>query len=206
MSAEAWRQIKFHANGLIGHYGFTPSDRQDLQQELALAVVTKSHRFNPTRSGPSTFYSHVASRTAIDLCRAASAGKRDWRRRGGGADPGSVPAPEPEQALMDLRIDVRSAVASMADDLKPIAYLLMQHSRTEAARRAGLTRNQMRYRCSRIERHLRQAGVGPEYQYSRRSPAIFRAGPVCTSQGNACRRDVAMGHDNTTRETRAEVA
>jgi DNA-directed RNA polymerase specialized sigma24 family protein len=204
--AEAWRQIKFNANGMIGHYGFAPSDRQDLQQELALAVVIKSRRFNPTRSSPSTFYSHVASRTTIDLCRAASAGKRDWRRRRGGADPESFPAPEPEPALLDLRVDVRIAVAAMPDELRPVAHLLMRYSKKEAARRSGLTPGQMRGRCLRIARHLREAGIAPEYQDSPGCLTIFRARSVCTSQGNACRREVDMGRDSSTRQPRAEVA
>jgi RNA polymerase sigma factor (sigma-70 family) len=157
--------IRRKARLLSRSYGFRKGDEEDLRQEMAVHVIERMGRHDPRRSGRPTFVDRVLEAKAADLLRHVLARKRDRRREG----PLDSDVPERGQEerrerawsleRLVLRLDVRDALAGLPDDLRNVAGLLTVYGQAEAARRTGLTRQQVRGTERRIERHLRERGL-----------------------------------------------
>ena len=59
--------------------GFTPSDREDLEQELYMRILQAWRQFDPDQSHPKKFLTTVVERHAATLIRQRRANKRDDR-------------------------------------------------------------------------------------------------------------------------------
>jgi DNA-directed RNA polymerase specialized sigma24 family protein len=51
--------IRHKARKLIGSYGFTSSDEEDLRQELTFHVIRNMKSYDPSRSSPRTFADRI---------------------------------------------------------------------------------------------------------------------------------------------------
>jgi len=64
---------------------FSPSEREDIEQDLWLAVLQQAERFHPARASLETFLDRVVSRAAAMLLRS-----RKRHKRAGGVQPLSL--------------------------------------------------------------------------------------------------------------------
>ena len=74
-----WKTICSKARGLVGSYGFTSADCDDLQQEAALDLHLRRRFYDPARSGRRTFVQRVVSNRFANLIAERRAGCRDYR-------------------------------------------------------------------------------------------------------------------------------
>jgi RNA polymerase sigma-70 factor (ECF subfamily) len=65
---------------LVGRFGFTRSDREDLEQELLLRLLDRLHLFDPNQGTNAAFDVMVIERSVANIVRERKAAKRDFRR------------------------------------------------------------------------------------------------------------------------------
>lgn len=147
------------ARALIGHKarklarssGFTRSDADDIEQELALQAHQASGRFDPRRGNATTFYDAVLANKVRSIVDRARAAKRDRRRE----RPLDEAAPEPARSSrIDLKLDVDDALAALPPADRAMSAHFVSDSLAGAARAARVTRQQARSARARIARHL----------------------------------------------------
>ena len=51
--------MRVKARQLAGNYGFTRSDREDIEQDLILHLIQQMRHFDPKRGGETTFVSRL---------------------------------------------------------------------------------------------------------------------------------------------------
>jgi RNA polymerase sigma-70 factor (ECF subfamily) len=76
----AVKLIKYKARQLAGHFGFTTSDRDDLEQELICDLLRRLPKYNPKRARRNTFIARVIEHKTASIIEAQNAGMRDYRR------------------------------------------------------------------------------------------------------------------------------
>ena len=175
-----WRTICSKARGLVGSYGFTSADCDDLQQEAALDLHLRRRFYDPARSGRRTFVQRVVSNRFANLIAERKAGCRDYRaclrsldepdgqdelRRFGE----TLSADEYESQMgrrsmpwvqrAELRADVQRVIALLPPDLAAVAGLLMSVGAVEVARRLNLSRATVYRRIGGIREVFHAAGL-----------------------------------------------
>ncbi len=175
--AYAAEVIRFKVRKLVGRAGFTESDREDLEQELALDFLRRAPHFNPDRAKRSTFISCVVDHHIAAIIEARHGRTRDVRREGPSLD---IEVPEdrgnpvervtdidaeanrrgrsPEE-LRPLQLDIQSVIETLPPQLRELAEDLKTHSISEIARRIGMSRRQVQRWVKQIRRHFGEAGL-----------------------------------------------
>ena len=74
------RAISAKAVSLIGTYGYTRSDLDDLKQDLAIHLLKRYTSWNPARGAWSTFLDHVLVNKIRNIIEHRQAARRDWRK------------------------------------------------------------------------------------------------------------------------------
>ena len=156
--------LRFHAARLMKCGAFRRGERQDARQELSARLMERMRRHDPGRGSTWTFGNCVLTRTSADLSRHASAQKRD---RGRERPLRGVSERELEELRerawrverVDLRLDVREALADLPPDVRHVAGLLMVFTPAEVGQRTGLSRQRVRRMQKTIEWHLRGRGL-----------------------------------------------
>ncbi|MCO6436922.1 MAG: sigma-70 family RNA polymerase sigma factor [Phycisphaerae bacterium] len=161
--------IRVKAHQLVGKYGFTGSDSADLEQDLALHLIQRMTGFDPNRGSRNTYADRIVSSRIASILRQRFAQCRDFRRSvsldGHSTDECSDcedvvdPHHETGCSQADLAIDVEDAVRRLEADLQSLCVLLMQEPVSEAARRLGLTRGQVRGRLQTLRNVFASAGL-----------------------------------------------
>jgi DNA-directed RNA polymerase specialized sigma24 family protein len=175
-----WRTICSKARGLVGSYGFTSADCDDLQQEAALDLHLRRRFYDPARSGRRTFVQRVVSNRFANLIAERRAGRRDYR-----ACLRSLDEPDGQDGLRrfgetlsaddyesqmgrrsmlwaqhaELRADVQRVIALLPPDLAAVAGLLMSVGAVEVARRLNLSRATVYRRIGGIREVFHAAGL-----------------------------------------------
>jgi RNA polymerase sigma factor (sigma-70 family) len=154
--------IRHKVRKLIGNYGYTGSDEEDLRQELTFHVIRNMKSFDASRSSPRTFADRIVTSKIASILEHRTAAKRDKRREQPLTDEQRrvIAGSERSTDQKDLAIDVRAAMESLPADLCAIATLFMSHNEAEVVRRSGLSRQQVRTARERIAQHLRDMGLG----------------------------------------------
>jgi len=165
----ARKLIRLKAGQLVGTYGFTTSDREGLEQRLALHLIEHMDQFDPEQGSRNTFLNRIVDRRIISILRQRFAQRRDYRR--------TVPLDEAmadqngerrepvdrRRACVDrssdLAIDLSDVIESLDGDTRHMFGLLMHESVAETARRLGLTRAEARTRIARIRKLLTDSGL-----------------------------------------------
>jgi RNA polymerase sigma factor (sigma-70 family) len=70
------RLIRRKARQLCRRRGFTPGDRQDIEQELVLRVLQRLSKYDPARTRPESFVACIVEREAVSILRGRRAEKR----------------------------------------------------------------------------------------------------------------------------------
>lgn len=178
--------IQAKARQLCRRRDFSPSEQEDIEQELWLAVLQQAERFDPARARPETFLDRVVSRAAAMLLR-----RRKRRKRGNGVLPLSLesdftPTGEGLKPLSDTvsskdvarRLGTQSAdaiarleqteavefaLAQMPDHLREICRRLMAgQSKALIARELGISRHQVRKAAQEARPYFEDAGLKTE--------------------------------------------
>lgn len=159
--------IRVKARQLIGKYGFTKSDREDIQQDLTLDLLMRLARFDPRKGKPATFVRLVVDRRVASLIRERKSLARDYRRTRHSLDElsdeignGNLTEPAVDDRLQrDLAIDVAEALGELADDQQSIAMGLRDDPLAEVAREHRCSREAVRRSAKQIRRHLARRGL-----------------------------------------------
>jgi RNA polymerase sigma-70 factor (ECF subfamily) len=166
--------IRRKADRLVGRAGFSPSDREDLEQEIALDLLVRLKRFDPARATFRTFVVRVIDHKVADILEERCAAKRDWRRNGDSLDDlvdeedgGRV---ERWQTLLgadghdaedrvDLRLDIEAALRTLPPALQEACEWLRNQSYTEASRATGIPRSTLQDRMKKVRAVFEKAGL-----------------------------------------------
>ena len=158
--------IRHKARQLIGKYGFTRDDYEDLQQEMTLDLLRRLGKYDPEKAGLTTFVARVVDRRISTLIRHQKQEKRDYR-----CQACSLNAPVengtgeafnmdeilsqddfdqqvgrhdgPQSERLDLRLDLSQAMAELPDDLRQLAVRLQTKTVAEIARELGVPRSSL---------------------------------------------------------------
>jgi len=158
-AAIVWRK----GRTLVGKYGFTTSDLEDLRQDLFVDLVRAWPRFSARRGTPSSFVNLLVDRRIASTVRKLRAEKRGGGRfvdsldrqiedaqgnvsclveglseEASKRDPGD--SRRDQLDLRNLQVDVRATLSRLPRDQKDIAKHLMNHSRRQIAKKLGIPR------------------------------------------------------------------
>src|SRR5690606_24311578 len=133
----------------------------DIEQDLRVHLLEKAELLVARTASQKTVID-VALRNAIhNFVAARTAKKRDDRRN---VDLDTAPESarskdDPGLVAADTSMDVRAAMESLDDELRPIALHLMRFTPTETQREFGLTRGKLRQHMKRIAEHFARCGL-----------------------------------------------
>jgi RNA polymerase sigma-70 factor (ECF subfamily) len=175
--------IRHKARQLIGKYGFTRDDYEDLKQELALDLLMRLSKFDPSKASLNTFVARIVDRKIANIIRDRRREKRDWRCEVVSLDEETIDQDEcdrrfgrydrPEAERRDMRLDVSLAVSALPSDLGSLAERLVRQTIAEAARDLGVPRGTLYDTAiARLRKTFQDKGLH-EYIFVRR----FRPSP-----------------------------
>jgi RNA polymerase sigma-70 factor (ECF subfamily) len=148
--------ISYKAKKLARTPGFARHEEEDIQQELALHVIERMRRFDPTRASAHTYADRVLASKVTDMVRRTQAQRRDHRRAQ------SLDALPPRTAVeltektfeathhAELRHDVPIILAQLSATDRTVALSLAHQNVAEITRRTSLSRQQVRTARQRI--------------------------------------------------------
>jgi RNA polymerase sigma-70 factor (ECF subfamily) len=169
--------IRSKAKQLVGRYGFTASDREDIEQELMLDLFRRLPRFDPKRAKRKTFINRVVEHAVARLVERQKAEMRDYRRNGGSL---SVEVDTPEGDRVEradlieaeayrpgrsdeevclLELDIQAIVADLPGDLHVLAVRLRTQTVAELARELGIPRTVLYDRITKLRRSFGNAAM-----------------------------------------------
>ena len=144
--------IRHKARQLARKPGFSPSDREDIEHELLIAILERWPAFDSSRASARTFVARIIENKAASLIRACQAAKRGVRQctpLNGDAANGACDFDEEQVRArrgihartvleaVSLRLDVASVLADLPDDLRRLCERLLRESVSAAARSSG---------------------------------------------------------------------
>ncbi len=153
------RLIQYQANQLVGRHGFTRSDRDDLQQDLYLGLLSGMRRYDPARASGRTYASLILRRKISAIVESARAQRRDRRRVHDGLDLNLLPSRNPTPEQIDLRLDLPKVIARLPALDQRVAEALADVDQAKTARQLRLTRQQLRSARARIADHFVARGL-----------------------------------------------
>lgn len=194
----ARKQSHFKAKQLIGNYGFTRDDLEDIRQDLLAELFRRLERFDPAKAGVRTFITRLLNNAVADLIERRRAQCRDYRRstcrlddwtEAGDEDGGwttyaaqtteaDVKAHlrtefRSESEALQLRMDVEAVIDRLPRDLRELSRHLQTKSVSQIAREKGVSRQSVYGSIRQLRRIFSEAGLG-EY---------LAAGPTPRSVG-----------------------
>lgn len=156
---------------LVGRAGFTPQDRQDLEQELLLRLLQSLDHFDPAKGHLHAFLTTVIERAVAMILRERLAKKRDDRsvrsldqvREKAGDSTAPADPHHGWQEPIDLAMDLAEELARLPEDLhdlRPLAELLLTgQSLAQAARDLGTPRSTLQRQVQRLRRYFEDTGL-----------------------------------------------
>jgi RNA polymerase sigma-70 factor (ECF subfamily) len=176
------RLIRRKARQLAAKENFSPSDRDDIAQDLWLHLLERLEKFDPEKGTIFAFIQTVVERKTVSILRRHTAAKRDICRCSSlnlsiRADDGTrmelastiaENAPDPRlcqqtrhpQHRMEIAIDVESVVSQMPADLQELCERLKTHTLTEIAQETGIPRTTLYGRVRQIREFFEKSGFG----------------------------------------------
>jgi RNA polymerase sigma-70 factor, ECF subfamily len=173
--------IRNKARQLIGQAGFTPSDREDIEQSLTLHLLQRLDAFDPTRRHRNVFVTTVIERRVANLLRDRKAALRDPSRVVSLDAPGTTTDGSPtsladgvkqadhdarhlrrsrdEHELAQLALDLATVMEKWPEDLRDLAQRLMSKSTAEVARDLQVPRTTLYESIKEIRRRFDDAGL-----------------------------------------------
>ncbi|MEN6358245.1 MAG: hypothetical protein ABFD83_14325 [Armatimonadota bacterium] len=174
--------IRYKAQRLIGYLGLTESDREDIEQDLAIHLRQNLPKHDASRGSLKTFINCVLDNRVKAIIKSRSCSTLDVRMHAYSIDAAAESARFDEFTMADildtddyqimlgnvnrtliemveLRIDVRRAVSSLPEDLQKVCKLLSYTTVTAAARELGIKRSKLYEMMRRLRDILSAAGI-----------------------------------------------
>jgi len=173
--------IRHKARQLVGKAGLTENDRQDLEQELMIDLLSRMKHFNPAKGKKTTFMTRIVERRISNILEARFAQCRDWRKctaslndpiPGGNDDSterieqvssdgqmGHQGRETIEQRQNDIRFDVDRVIATLPEDLQELCEKLRSSNMAEIAREMGVPRSTLYGKLTKLRDAFREAGL-----------------------------------------------
>ncbi len=163
--------IRIKAHQLIGRYGFTESDRPDIEQQLALCLLEALPHYDPDKATRRTFICRIVDRAVADLARRRTAEKRafthrhvslDGRASDGGEGQSEAPLVLTEDAtgdLRDLALDLADALETLPEKLRRLCEQLPDTPIAEIARREQVSRKTVYTWLKKLRRRFEQESL-----------------------------------------------
>ena len=177
----AW-VIKNKVRQLVGTAGFTASDRDDLEQEMMLDVITRMPKFDENKGTQKTFVARIIERKISTLIRHRTSTVRDYRREkyslneeiddGEGEtmkreelvsseyiDPTAVDCGLNEMDKEALRQALEPIIDGLPAHMREFCNILMTGSVSAAAREMGIPRTTLQDYVTKIRSIFDDAGL-----------------------------------------------
>jgi RNA polymerase sigma factor (sigma-70 family) len=173
--------IKKKVGQLIGQAGFTPQDRESLEQELFRRVLQSLARFNPDVGHRNKYVTAVVERFVANVLRDKKAGKRDHRRITSlnvtieVAEEGPTELVQTigdreldarlcrekrsAEELSDLAMDLASIIQTLPPQWRKLIELRTSMTMPEIAREMGVPRTTLNEWMKRIRVRFEEAGL-----------------------------------------------
>jgi RNA polymerase sigma factor (sigma-70 family) len=171
-AAEAYIQdrIAFRVDRLVAKFGLPDCERDDLSQDLLMALVQAFKRYDPAQAHWKTFLCRVLDRRYQHLLRKLMAPENKGAPTVSGledigngyADSIVDPSTQGEPFVGDnLHMDVEAAISTLPKRLQIIGCLLMVHSPSAVARLVGTSPAAITRAIKWIRTHFQEAGLSP---------------------------------------------
>lgn len=170
LTEEDLTTIEVNANRLVGNFGFTFQDREDIQQDLALDLLESLPRFDATKAKRSTFVKHCIENRISKMIRSNGCQCRDHRRlkslnhegpEDESCDPVEATGRMPESERLALRLDMESVISSLPTDEREICELLPFHSPFAISKQLGRSKQQVYAAVRAIRKAFAAAEITP---------------------------------------------
>jgi RNA polymerase sigma-70 factor, ECF subfamily len=174
--------IKHKAWGLIGTIGFTASDRDDIEQELAIDVLRRLPRYNPERAQLATFIVRIIDNKIASIIEARKSRFYDFRlhayslnehtqdtegwiiERGDEIDEDDYLQRTGWRChhahdLMNLKADIARILPTLPPELRDLCSRLQNQNVTDISAETGVPRYRIYAEIGRIREVFEQAGL-----------------------------------------------
>ena len=170
--------IECRVRGLIGHYGSTEDDREDLVQQLFLEYLERIGDFCPSRARQETFVSCLIRNQVISVIRArrralAAAAplplwavdgaddEGEWEADGDDHPSAADRATFRSRELIDLRIDVERVLASLPPHLREVGMRVVAEGPQDLGLSLGRSPARVYQWLRQIREAFQEAGLAP---------------------------------------------
>lgn len=176
--------IRWKARGLVGDYGLTEQDREDIEQELLLELWERLPRFDPELSTHRAFVWGVVNNKVASIIRDRTLERQDYRLCACSLNERCKCDEEPQgqelldsiteeqvrerlglfssssEDVADLRMDVRAVLAQLPPDLRWLCERLMVRTVTEIHKETGIAHSTIRRRKRKLRSEFESKGFG----------------------------------------------
>jgi len=165
--------IYYKSRQLIGSYGFTISDIEDIRQELAVDLWQRLPGFDPTRASLRTFVTRVVGNKIASIIEMRTSKTRNVAMCPYSlsdlvyADDGSVVERgdllgeiDAELELADLRMDVARVMEKLTSAQRQVCAMLSADNKSLAAAATGVSRSSMYRAVTAIRPVFEAEGLG----------------------------------------------
>jgi RNA polymerase sigma-70 factor, ECF subfamily len=200
--AHAENLIRHKARQLVGTYGFTEADRDDLEQELRVDLLRRIGKYNPAKAKLSTFTARIVEHCIATIIEARKAAKRDYREcdcslndpvtfeDGDEGELGDTvacetylrrlsPASGAHINRRDMAIDLAAVLRRLNREQQLLCSLLREHTVLEISEICQIPRGTLYDRIKEIRIVFEDAALG---DYVRRRSDRSTSGPVGDAQ------------------------
>lgn len=192
LTPEMVKLIKGRAYTLSCRYGHTTEDREDLEQEMALHLLTALPKHDPTKSSLATYANRVIDLWTKMLVRERHAACRDYRAVDCSLDDlrsdedgecstlGDVIGEDDVSTLagqgtlgqieaVELRIAVETVISTLPPSYRDLCLALMHQTVGQVSVSSGTPRTTIASRMKLIRRVFEDSGLGKNKSF-RRNP------------------------------------
>ena len=191
--AELVRIARAYASGLVGNYGYTIHDADDILQSLIIAGSMALPTFDQSKAKRSTYLCEIIRCKVIDLAKHACRQRRDKRREACSLDaewPGDESGETRWADLIEigntitedgcgrndrsdlhgLRMDLEDALSDLPPHLRELCRLHSEYDSEDARRMAGMAYSTHHRAIKRIREFLERRGF--EQRFHKKSGRV----------------------------------
>lgn len=175
--------IHYKSKRLIGYLGMTESDREDIEQDLAIHLRQNLPKHDPSRGTVKTFINCVLDNRIRAIIKSRCSSVYDCRMHAYSLDAAvedmdfdsltrgdmldadeylmmTGNATRPMFEIIELQLDVRRVVSLLPEDMQKVCGLLSRTTVAAAARELGISRSKLYEILRRLRDILQEHGIG----------------------------------------------
>ena len=172
--------ISVKANQLVGKYGFSADDREDIEQDLVVAILEAAPSWDAGRGSRNTYDNRIVLRKIATIIRHRKRQRRDYRRNvaslhdaardedGASVTVGDMMTDDADRRgskssgnpdRIDLAVDLRQAVGRLEPELRRLCALLTTGTKAAAAEAIGVSKPTVFKRRDAIRQRFCELGL-----------------------------------------------